>query len=189
MLPPPLLPQHPMQPPQQLPQPLMHPHPVRANVPPAQHPVVEADVPCHTLHLQVMNLKCSDCDAWHWREECLTSSTNTRLKFRVCCISGNIQLSKLKESFQPLRNLLKSQYHKGKTFRENICQYNAALAFTSLGAKLDHSVMGNGGGPYVFRIHGEKYGPLYAFITMTTNAKWPEVMDALLSGQTPYLVT
>ena len=30
-----------------------------------------------------------------------------------------------------------------------------------------------------------KYGPPDAFITMTTNAKWPKVMDALLSGQTP----
>ena len=104
-----------------------------------------------------MDLKCPDCDSWHWRAECLTSSTNTRLKFGVCCISGKIQLPKLNEPPQPLRNLLESQDHKGKAFRENIHQYNAALAFTSLGAKLDCSVTGNSGGPYVFKIHGELY--------------------------------
>ena len=30
-----------------------------------------------------------------------------------------------------------------------------------------------------------KYGPPDAFITMTVNAKWPEVIYALLHGQTP----
>ena len=30
-----------------------------------------------------------------------------------------------------------------------------------------------------------KYGPPDAFITMTCNPKWPEVMDALLPGQIP----
>ena len=30
-----------------------------------------------------------------------------------------------------------------------------------------------------------KYGPPDAFITMTANPKWLEVMDALLPGQTP----
>ena len=35
----------------------------------------------------------------------------------------------------------------------NIVQYNAALAFTSLGVKVDHSIEGHG--PPVFWIHGE----------------------------------
>ena len=108
-------------------------------------------------YLGHMDLKCPDCDTWHWRAECLTLFTNTRLKFGVCCISGKIQLPKLMEPLHLLRNLLESQDHKGKAFRENICQYNAALAFTSLGAKLDHNVTGKCGGPYVFKIHGELY--------------------------------
>jgi len=41
----------------------------------------------------------------------------------------------------------------GKEFRQNIVQYNAALAFTSMGVNIDRSVIG--GGPPVFRIHGE----------------------------------
>ena len=39
-------------------------------------------------------------------------------------------------------------------FKKDIRAYNAALAFTSLGVKLDRSVA-TGTGPYSFRIHGE----------------------------------
>ena len=42
----------------------------------------------------------------------------------------------------------------GKEFREHIQQYNAALAFTSVGCKLDPK-MQEGGGPYSFRIQNE----------------------------------
>ena len=40
-------------------------------------------------------------------------------------------------------------------FREHIHQYNAALAFTSLGVEVDNSVNEGGGGPPTFHIHGE----------------------------------
>ena len=56
---------------------------------------------------------------------------------------------------QCLQSLLQSQDVIGKQFRQHIHQYNASLAFTSLGAKLDDSIPGQG--PYVFRIHGELY--------------------------------
>ena len=39
--------------------------------------------------------------------------------------------------------------------RQNICQHDAALAFTSLGAKVDTSVDEGGGGPAAFRVHSE----------------------------------
>ncbi|XP_024004049.1 uncharacterized protein LOC112081527 [Eutrema salsugineum] len=47
-------------------------------------------------------------------------------------------------------------------FKENIRVYNSILAFTSIGAKIDQSVM-NGYGPFTFRIHGQNHhriGPL-----------------------------
>jgi hypothetical protein len=50
-------------------------------------------------------------------------------------------------------NLFISDSLDAKEFRTNIVQYNAALAFTSLGVKVDQSVLGRG--PPVFRIHGE----------------------------------
>jgi len=40
-------------------------------------------------------------------------------------------------------------------FHEHIRQYNAALAFTSLGVEVDGSVNEGGGGPPTFRIHRE----------------------------------
>ena len=53
----------------------------------------------------------------------------------------------------PLYNLFTADTPQAKDFRANIVQYNAALAFTSLGVKVDRSVLGHG--PPVFRIHGE----------------------------------
>lgn len=44
---------------------------------------------------------------------------------------------------------------QAEQFRQHICQYNAALAFTSLGVEVDNSVNQGGGGPPTFRIHGE----------------------------------
>src|SRR6266550_7236054 len=43
---------------------------------------------------------------------------------------------------------------RAKNFKENICAYNHAFAFTSLGVKEDHSI-NQGNGPPVFRIQGE----------------------------------
>ena len=44
---------------------------------------------------------------------------------------------------------------QAERFRHHIRQYNAALAFTSLGVEVDTSVNEGGGGPPTFRIHGE----------------------------------
>ncbi len=51
---------------------------------------------------------------------------------------------------------------RSKMFNRNTRQYNAAFAFTSLGAKIDRSVL-NGTGSYAFRVSGElthRMGPL-----------------------------
>ena len=52
----------------------------------------------------------------------------------------------------PLYNLFMA-HTQAKEFRVNIVQYNAALALTSLGVKINHSVLSHG--PPVFRIHRE----------------------------------
>jgi hypothetical protein len=44
---------------------------------------------------------------------------------------------------------------EAQRFRENIRQYNAVLAFTSLGVKVDSAINAGGGGPPTFRIHGK----------------------------------
>ncbi|CAG8607425.1 7050_t:CDS:2, partial [Cetraspora pellucida] len=70
-----------------------------------------------------INIECIHCNALHWLDECLTSSSCDHSKFSTCCSQG---------------------------------QYNAAHAFTSLGAKIDQSVF-NDHGPYGFRISGKLY--------------------------------
>jgi hypothetical protein len=61
-----------------------------------------------------------------------------------------------------LRQLLTNQTHpQHKNFIENICAYNSALGFASMGAKICPP---SGYGPYCFRIHGQIYhrvGPFH----------------------------
>jgi hypothetical protein len=54
-----------------------------------------------------------------------------------------------------LQQLLCGQDTRCRQFRNNIRQYNAALAFTSLGVDVVESVNGGSRGPYVFKIGGE----------------------------------
>lgn len=56
-----------------------------------------------------------------------------------------------------LRRSLSASTPDTRNFRENIRQYNSALAFTSLGAQIDDSVNRGGGGPPVFRIQGKPH--------------------------------
>ena len=60
----------------------------------------------------------------------------------------NIQLPPLRVPPAPLYNLFTADIPQAKEFRANIVQYNAALVFTSLGVKVDQSVLGHG--PPVF---------------------------------------
>ncbi|KAF9642798.1 hypothetical protein BDM02DRAFT_3132852 [Thelephora ganbajun] len=55
----------------------------------------------------------------------------------------------------PLRHFFSALTPEAWQFHENICQYNVALSFTSLGVQIDDSVNRGGGGPPVFKIHGE----------------------------------
>ena len=71
----------------------------------------------------------------------------------MCCAHGKVNLSPLRVPPQPLYNLFTANSLQAKEFRSNIVQYNAALAFTSLGANVDRSILDRG--PPIFRIQGE----------------------------------
>jgi hypothetical protein len=100
-----------------------------------------------------MDVCCPHCDALHWVGECTTSSTSARPEFQMCCAHRKVSLAPLSVPPTPLCDLFINDTNAAKEFRENIAQYNAALAFTSLGVNIDHSIVGHG--PPVFRIHGE----------------------------------
>jgi hypothetical protein len=90
-------------------------------------------------------------------DERVGSSSQLQPKFGMCCLQGKVELPVLQPVPETLRALLEDDTEKGKEFRKNICAFNNAFAFTSLGVKLDDSVLRGGGGPYVFKIHGELY--------------------------------
>jgi hypothetical protein len=86
--------------------------------------------------------------------ERLTASSLANPRFGMCCLSGKIVLPPLHAVPPELLHLLTAQDDIGKSFRDHIRTYNNALAMTSIGHKVDESV-NNGGGPYVFKLHGE----------------------------------
>ncbi|KAJ3831950.1 hypothetical protein F5878DRAFT_729527 [Lentinula raphanica] len=102
-----------------------------------------------------MEYQCQHCKALHWLSERITGSKQTNPQFGMCCKHGEVQIPLLPSPPDYLQLLFTSQDLQAKEFRENIAQYNAALAFTSVGVSTDESVNHHSRGPPVFRIHGE----------------------------------
>jgi hypothetical protein len=169
-------------------------------LPPPPIPVARrsftAEWPIHDLHS--MDRECDACKALHWLDERLYKSSKRHPKFGMCCYNGKIILPMLHKLPQELYNYLIGSDPISKGFRLHIRTYNSALAMTSVGRNLDHSV-NRGGGPYVFKLHGElshKIGsllpaegeePLYAQLyvidtahahDMRMNNPWNAMLDA-----------
>ncbi|XP_028107811.1 uncharacterized protein LOC114306727 [Camellia sinensis] len=94
---------------------------------------------------------CSRCQAMMWMEEKVRDSPLSRPKFSLCCQSGQVMLPLLPETPEFLQ-----QQFTHVRFREHIRTYNSLLSFTSMGGKIDQSVL-DGRGPYVFRISGANF--------------------------------
>ncbi|KAF9530831.1 hypothetical protein CPB83DRAFT_745206, partial [Crepidotus variabilis] len=106
-----------------------------------------------THNLGRMDVSCRHCGAMHWMDERLTSSTNANPQFGKCCLSGKVSLARLHNPPNELDSLLRGDDPESKSFRDNIRRYNNALAMTSLGCTVDHSV-NQGQGPYIFKVQG-----------------------------------
>ena len=133
---------------------------VQPHLPLARQPF-NRNWPVHNLGN--MNIPCSDCGALHWLAERLASSSMIHPKFGTCCFSGKVHLPRLHDPPPELLELLRGQDPISKDFRNNIRNYNNALAMTSLGCQQDHSINRTGQGPYVFKVQGSMYhytGPL-----------------------------
>jgi hypothetical protein len=108
---------------------------------------------CHAL--RPMMTMCGDCRALHFLEEHTVGSLWMNPCFSSYCVSRKIKLPPPSTPPKPLRWLLTSQDRDGKDFRKNIQRYNNALAFTSVGAKIDGDV--TQGGNYTYCLQGELY--------------------------------
>ncbi|CAN6876066.1 unnamed protein product [Brassica oleracea] len=97
-------------------------------------------------------LECPSCGALVWQSESTERDPRTKeLRFTICCNQGQIKLPPMRQPPPVLEKLLQC-----KQFRETIRVYNALLAFTSIGANIDYSVV-FGRGPFTFRIQGQTY--------------------------------
>uniref|UniRef100_A0A0D3B901 Helitron helicase-like domain-containing protein n=2 Tax=Brassica oleracea TaxID=3712 RepID=A0A0D3B901_BRAOL len=95
---------------------------------------------------------CSKCGALMWTSE----STGTDRKtgeptFTICCNHGQIRLPPINQPPTLLEEL-----HQSRWFRDTIRVYNSVLAFTSVGMKMDYSVV-HAPGPYTIRIQGQTH--------------------------------
>ncbi|THU87700.1 hypothetical protein K435DRAFT_804091 [Dendrothele bispora CBS 962.96] len=80
-----------------------------------------------------MDVECPECKALHWSVE-----RNSKQQFGVCCDSGQVHLPLLSKPPQAMSSLYTSVGNPlAEKFRDNITQYNAAFAFTSLGVDVD----------------------------------------------------
>ena len=90
-----------------------------------------------------MNNVCLYCNA--------LSFTNEPLN---CCHNGKVNLLKLSEYLEELKDLLLTNSTQAKNFREHIRRYNSAFAFASLGANINKITTR---APCCFPIHGQIY--------------------------------
>lgn len=101
-----------------------------------------------------MDVPCSSCGALHWMAERLSNSSDSTPVFGMCCNSGTVRLPPLSTPPRGLKNLYTGIDPEARAFRDSITQFNAALAFTSLGVDQDRGVNRYGPQNWVFRIRG-----------------------------------
>jgi len=111
----------------------------------------------HGLHhtLGEMTTMCGKCNALHFLEECVASSSRANPQFTLRCAQGKMTLPSLAPPPEPLRWLFISNEANAKNFCQRIHSYNNALAFTSVGANLNTSVAQPGN--YTYCLRGELY--------------------------------
>ena len=115
-----------------------------------------------------MDKECSHCHALHWIDERQEISSLRSPSWESCCKRGSVQLQLLPDPPEYLKNLLASTDTQGRRFKDNLRQYNAAFAFTSLSCDIVSAgdrANNNRGGLNIFQIHGAlcyRHGPLTA---------------------------
>ncbi|CAG8833118.1 27129_t:CDS:1, partial [Gigaspora margarita] len=76
--------------------------------------------------------------------------------FSTCYTKGKVQLPAIASPSTILHALLVEENEQAHAFQKKICMYNSALAFTSIGTKIDKRVIDQQE-VYNFHIHGELY--------------------------------
>jgi hypothetical protein len=104
--------------------------------------------PINLHYLGRLDVECPNCHVVHFISEKLTNSSIRNLRFGMCCLQGQVNLPPFPQWPPELQ-----QAYMNQTFVSKICQYNSALAFTSMGVNIEDCTL-QGSGPNAFRIHG-----------------------------------
>ncbi|GBM77150.1 hypothetical protein AVEN_209094-1 [Araneus ventricosus] len=75
-----------------------------------------------------MSEVCEFCDAFYCKNE-----VNSSKKYTKCCHDGKAHLPNLTEAPDLFKELLCSNSQEAKNYRQQIREYNVALAFASMG--------------------------------------------------------
>ena len=110
---------------------------------------------CIPEQLGRMNIPCQFCSALHWLQKRVSTSSRQNLRFENYCKQGAIVLEAPQNVPELFSTLFRADDPLSKHFRDNIRQYNSALAFTSLKYTPDPRLPV--GGVQNFQIHGELY--------------------------------
>ena len=107
---------------------------------------------------------CIHCEAYHWLDERLMSSSTTNPHYGLCCLQGKVTIDYVTPLPHPIYDLFIWDDGDAVKFCTHIWWYNKAFAFTSSGGpwRLDRMVF-DGRGPPTYKIQGELYhqiGPL-----------------------------
>ena len=97
---------------------------------------------------------CPFCKALMWFDEKLIKSHKNQPLFGLCCLSGTITIPELNEYPQELYKFITSNTKESNNFLAAVRLYNSILAFTSVSAKVDDSLLQATSGVYTYRIHG-----------------------------------
>ena len=82
-----------------------------------------------------MNVQCPECHVFHFQDEQASNG-----HFGTCCNGGKVQIPLLCDPPRMLSGLCEGDDAAAKEFRANITQYNAAVAFTSLGVNPESTI-------------------------------------------------
>ncbi|CEG73451.1 hypothetical protein RMATCC62417_08830 [Rhizopus microsporus] len=110
------------------------------------------------LDLGRMDKERPHCHVLHWIDERQETSSIRNPTWESCCKQGSVQLQLLPDPPEYLKNLLASTGTQGRRFKDNLRQYNAAFAFTSLGCDIvlaeERNANNNRVGLNTCQIHG-----------------------------------
>jgi hypothetical protein len=87
-----------------------------------------------------MDVESTFCHALLWLDERLSNSFQINPRFGLCCYQGKVKPPYLNPISPKLYLLLTGDSAREKGFWEYIRIYNQALAFTSVGRKVDNTL-------------------------------------------------